>query len=78
MANDTGAIAAVDSAGSTTRTEEKTDTVSAQDQERLSTSLDQFIMSSIFFTFSTMSSLMSEGMRQQSSFLSEISQESSE
>jgi hypothetical protein len=78
MANDTGAIAAVDSAGSATSTQGQADTVSAQDQAQLSAGMDRFIMSSIFFTFSSMSSLISEGMRQQSSFLSEISQDSSE
>jgi hypothetical protein len=78
MANEVGAIVAVDSAGSADSTGGQTSTVSAQDQARLSSSMEEFIMSSIFFTFSSMSSLISDGMRQQSSFLSEISQDSND
>jgi hypothetical protein len=78
MANETSAISSVDSTGSAASTQEKADTVSAKDQADLSAGMEKFILSSIFFTFSSMSSLISEGMRQQSSFLSEISQDSSE
>jgi hypothetical protein len=71
MAGEVDAIAAVDSTGTAAATQGQTDTVSAEDQAALSAGMDNYIMNCIFFTFSTMQSIVSEGMRQNSAFLSE-------
>jgi hypothetical protein len=72
MAGEVGAINAVDATGSTASPQSQSDAAdAAQDAAVLSAGMDNYIMNCIFFTFSTMQSIVSEGMRQNSAFLSE-------
>jgi hypothetical protein len=71
MAGEVGAVNAVDTTSSAAGAQSQTDTTSAEDAAVLSAGMDNYIMNCIFFTFSTMQSIVSEGMRQNSAFLSE-------
>jgi hypothetical protein len=79
MADEVGAINAVNTAAPTVATQSESDTTTAENAAVLSAGMDNYIMNCIFFTFSTMQSIVSEGMRQNSAFLAETQvQDSSE